>query len=87
VAGVRGHGAAGIHVVMHHSQYFAIGWVAKHGMGFAGSTSILNLMFSEAVHSAAHCLNKCNICIIHHWDDILGRILQESLQLQEAGDQ
>jgi hypothetical protein len=48
--------------------------VAKHGLGFGGSTSILEITLSEAIHIAAHGLNERNICIIHCLDDVLGSI-------------
>ncbi len=52
----KGNGAACNHVVTYHFQNFAIGWVAKHGLG----------------------LNECNVCIVHHLDDVSGSILVDA---------
>ena len=49
--------------------------MAKHGLGFAGSMSILDLTFGEAIHIAAHGLSECNVCIVHCLDDVFGSIL------------
>jgi hypothetical protein len=73
-----GHGEARNHVVTYHSQNFAIGRLAKHGLGFAGSTSILDLAFGEAIHITVHGLNKCNLCIANLSDDVLGSILVDA---------